>query len=99
MWSNWAGDQRCEPAALERPSRVGVEGGEELLAARVALGALGVVTEVTLQTVPAFTLRRLDAPVTLAEVLDGLDERVETNRHFEFFAFPHADIKARAVGV
>src|SRR4051794_41974427 len=23
MWSNWAGDQRCEPAAVERPSGVG----------------------------------------------------------------------------
>jgi hypothetical protein len=70
---------------------VDVDGGEELLAARVAVGALGVVTEVTLQAVPAFTLRGIDAPVALAEVLDGLDERVDTHRHFEFFAFPHAD--------
>ena len=23
MWSNWAGDQRCEPAAIERPAGVG----------------------------------------------------------------------------
>ena len=27
----------------------------------------------------------------LAEVLDGLDERVDGHRHFEFFVFPHAD--------
>jgi FAD-linked oxidoreductase len=74
-----------------RGTVVDVAGGEELLAARVAIGALGVVTEVTLQTVPAFTLRGVDAPVALAEVLDGLDERVETHRHFEFFVFPHAD--------
>jgi L-gulono-1,4-lactone dehydrogenase len=70
---------------------VDLEGGEELLAARVAVGALGVVTEVTLQTVPAFTLRGADAPVALAEVLDSLDERVDGHRHFEFFVFPHAD--------
>jgi FAD-linked oxidoreductase len=68
-----------------------VDGGEDLLAARVAIGALGIVTEVTLQTVPAFTLRGVDAPVPLAEVLDGLDERVAGHRHFEFFVFPHAD--------
>jgi L-gulono-1,4-lactone dehydrogenase len=74
-----------------RGTVVDVAGGEELLAARVAVGALGVVTEVTLQTVPAFTLRGVDAPVALAEVLDGLDERVATHRHFEFFVFPHAD--------
>jgi L-gulono-1,4-lactone dehydrogenase len=68
-----------------------IDGGEDLLAARVAIGALGIVTEVTLQTVPAFTLRGVDAPVALAEVLDGLDERVAGHRHFEFFIFPHAD--------
>ena len=68
-----------------------VDGGEDLLAARVAIGSLGVVTEVTLQTVPAFTLRGVDAPAALAEVLDGLDARVEGHRHFEFFVFPHAD--------
>ena len=68
-----------------------IDGGDDLLAARVAMGALGIVTEVTLQTVPAFTLRGVDAPVPLAEVLDGLDARVEGHRHFEFFVFPHAD--------
>jgi FAD-linked oxidoreductase len=68
-----------------------LDGGDDLLAARVAIGALGIVTEVTLQTVPAFTLRGVDAPIALAEVLDGLDARVDGHRHFEFFVFPHAD--------
>jgi FAD/FMN-containing dehydrogenase len=36
-----------------RGTVVDVDGGEELLAARVALGALGVVTEVTLHKLPA----------------------------------------------
>jgi L-gulono-1,4-lactone dehydrogenase len=70
---------------------VDLDGGEELLAARVAVGALGIVTEVTLQTVPAFTLRGVDKPAPLAEVLEGLDARVDGHRHFEFFVFPHAD--------
>jgi FAD-linked oxidoreductase len=68
-----------------------LDGGEDLLAARVALGVLGIVIEVTLQTVPAFTLRGVDAPAPLAEVLDELDARVDGHRHFEFFVFPHAD--------
>jgi FAD-linked oxidoreductase len=68
-----------------------LDGGQDLLAARVALGVLGIVTEVTLQTVPAFTLRGVDAPAPLAEVLDELDARVDGHRHFEFFVFPHAD--------
>jgi len=68
-----------------------IDGGDDLLAARVALGTLGIVTELTLQAVPAFTLRGVDAHAPLAEVLDRLDERVDGHRHFEFFVFPHAD--------
>jgi L-gulonolactone oxidase len=61
-----------------------------LRAARVSLGALGIVTEVELQAVPSFTLRGVDRPMPLEDVLDGLDEHVAAHRHFEFFVFPHA---------
>jgi L-gulonolactone oxidase len=60
-------------------------------AARVSCGVLGVLTEVTLRAVPAFTLRRVDAQEPLDEVLDTLDERAEAAEHFELFAFPYAD--------
>jgi L-gulonolactone oxidase len=60
-----------------------------LRAARVALGALGVVTRVTLRCVPLFTLRRLDLPRGLDEVLERLDELVDSNDHFEFYGFPY----------
>jgi L-gulonolactone oxidase len=65
--------------------------GELFRAARVGLGALGVIAEVTLQCVPAFTLRALDAPAPLAETLERFEELVLGNDHFEFFVFPHAD--------
>lgn len=68
-----------------------IDGGDELLAARVSLGALGVLTRVTVQTVPLFTLHRRDAPRPLNDTLDRLDELVDDNDHFEFFVFPHAD--------
>ena len=67
-------------------------GGDALRAARVAVGALGVITEVTLRCVPLFTLRGVDAPVQLAEVLDELDARAGAARHFEFFVFPHTEV-------
>jgi L-gulonolactone oxidase len=60
-----------------------------LRAARVALGALGVVTRVTLRCVPLFTLRRLDLPRGLDETLGRLDELVDSNDHFEFYGFPY----------
>jgi FAD-linked oxidoreductase len=60
-------------------------------AARVGLGALGVIAEVTLRCVPAFTLRGVDAPAPLHETLERFEELALGNDHFEFFVFPHAD--------
>lgn len=60
-------------------------------AARVGLGSLGVVSEVTLQCVPSFTIHRVDAPKPLDHVLAELDTLVDSNDHFEFFAFPYTD--------
>jgi L-gulonolactone oxidase len=59
-------------------------------AAVVGLGALGVVAEVTLRCVPAFTLHGVDAPAPLADTLDRFEELALGNDHFEFFVFPHA---------
>ena len=60
-----------------------------LLAARVGLGALGVVSAITLRCVPRFTLHRHDARRPLGETLDRLDEHVDGNDHFEFWVFPY----------
>lgn len=65
---------------------------EILAAARISLGALGVVTAYTLRVVPSFNLRGVDKPMPLAEVMDGLDGLVDGNDHFEFFWFPHTSV-------
>ncbi|MCK9249119.1 MAG: FAD-binding protein [Solirubrobacteraceae bacterium] len=61
-----------------------------LRAARVSVGALGIVVAVTLRCVPAYVLRGVDTTAPLDEVLDAVDERVAAHRHFELYAFPHA---------
>ena len=58
-------------------------------AARVGLGALGVIAEVTLRCVPAFTLHGIDAPAPLEDTLERFEELALANDHFEFFVFPH----------
>ena len=60
-------------------------------AARVGLGALGVLTAVTFQVVPAFLLEACEAPMPWAEVISRLDELTSDNEHFEFYWFPHTD--------
>jgi L-gulonolactone oxidase len=65
---------------------------EVFRAARVGLGALGVIAEVTLRCVPAFTLRGVDAPMPLHDTLERFEELALGNDHFEFFVFPHAEV-------
>lgn len=61
----------------------------ELLAvARVGVGALGVVTRVTLQCVPAFNLHVRESVEDLDDLLDGFAEHAGANDHFEFFWVP-----------
>jgi len=64
---------------------------EVFAAARVGLGALGVVAEVTLRCVPAFQLEGIDRPAPLEQTLERFEELAVGNDHFEFFVFPHAD--------
>jgi L-gulono-1,4-lactone dehydrogenase len=66
--------------------------GDLLRAARVGLGALGVVVAVTLRCVPAFRLHNVDAPEPLEDVLADLDARAAARDHFEFWTFPHSDL-------
>jgi L-gulono-1,4-lactone dehydrogenase len=66
-----------------------ISDGDDLLAARVSLGALGAISAVTLRCVPAFTIHRVDKPLPLDDVLARLDEHVDSNDHFELFVFPY----------
>jgi FAD-linked oxidoreductase len=58
-------------------------------AARVSLGAFGVISTVTLRCVPAFTLAADERPLPLPEVLARFDEFADGNDHFEFYWFPY----------
>ncbi|MDG4821560.1 D-arabinono-1,4-lactone oxidase [Asanoa sp. WMMD1127] len=60
-------------------------------AARVGLGALGVLTEVTLQCVDAFTLRAHERPGRLADVLTDWPALVADNDHCDLYWFPYTD--------
>jgi len=67
------------------------ENPELFAAARVGLGALGVLTAVTFEVVPAFLLEAREEPMRWPDVLGRLDDLVRDNEHFEFFWFPHSD--------
>src|SRR4051812_11032626 len=89
---NLASGVEAMELVLADGSELTVAEGDELRAARVSLGALGVVVTVTLRCVPSFNLHAVDRPLPLEEVLDSLDEHVEGNDHFELFTFPHSPV-------
>jgi L-gulono-1,4-lactone dehydrogenase len=60
-------------------------------AARLGLGALGLVTAVTLRTEPLFLLTAREEPMRWSEVVSRLPELIAENEHFEFFWFPHSE--------
>ena len=60
-------------------------------AAQVSLGALGIITEVSLQCVPAYTLDLRIDQGSLHEVLAQYEELNAQNRNFEFYWFPHTE--------
>ena len=64
---------------------------EVFAAARIGLGALGVISEVTLRCEPAFALHCDERPMSLATVLTELEELAAANEHFEFWWIPHTD--------
>lgn len=64
------------------------EDDHDLAGAVVGLGALGVVTELTVQCVEAFVLHAVERPEPLGHVLDSFVERCRTEDHLEFYWFP-----------
>lgn len=58
-------------------------------AARVGLGAIGLLSTVTLQCVEAFNLRAVEKAMHLDKLLPELDRHVAENDHFELFWVPH----------
>ena len=57
-------------------------------AARLGLGAVGVLTALTLRTVPAFTLLAREEVHPLADALAALDSWAEDHDHVDLYWFP-----------
>ncbi|NLU65752.1 FAD-binding protein [Streptomyces sp. HNM0574] len=64
---------------------------EVFTAARLGLGALGVISEVTFAVEPSFLLTAREEPMPFARVTEEFDQLVAENEHFEFYWFPHTE--------
>ena len=71
-------DATCEP--------------ELFAAARVGLGCLGIISQVTLQCEPAFNLHEQTRPMAFAEAFAALPELVAGHEHTKLWWLPHTDV-------
>ena len=60
-------------------------------AARVGLGALGILTAVTFQVEPAFTLDAVEEPMSWDEAVARYDELLAESHHVDMYWFPRTD--------
>lgn len=60
-------------------------------ALKVALGSLGVFTQVRLKLLPAYQLNRRQYCASVADCIRHLDEMMEQNRNFCFYWYPRRD--------
>ncbi|MEU2894837.1 D-arabinono-1,4-lactone oxidase [Streptomyces sp. NPDC001273] len=65
------------------------ENPDVFAAARIGLGALGVVTAVTFAVEPVFLLTAREEPMPFDRVCSEFDQLHAENEHFEFYWFPH----------
>ncbi|MFH8489742.1 D-arabinono-1,4-lactone oxidase [Streptomyces longisporoflavus] len=65
------------------------ENPEVFAAARVGLGALGVISAITFAVEPVFFLTAREEPMTFDKVTREFDALYAENEHFEFYWFPH----------
>ena len=63
-------------------------------AAQVSIGALGIITQVTLRCLPAYRLHERTWVAGFEECMSQLAELIAANRHFEFFWVPSEDVCA-----
>jgi FAD-linked oxidoreductase len=61
-------------------------------AGRLSLGMFGPMTEITMNVRPAYKLMEKNFLMPPDELFAQLDNLVSSNRHFEFFWFPYADV-------
>ncbi|MHC0429212.1 D-arabinono-1,4-lactone oxidase [Streptomyces sp. O3] len=65
------------------------ENPDVFAAARIGIGALGVITTITFAVEPIFLLTAREAPMSFDQVTAEFDQHVAENEHFEFYWFPH----------
>lgn len=77
--------------ASGRVHQLSAADGDLFEAARVGLGALGVIVDVTMRVQPAFRLREVARAITFDEAVDSMDALAASARHVKLWWLPHTE--------
>jgi FAD/FMN-containing dehydrogenase len=64
---------------------------EMIKAFRVSLGALGIITEITVKILPLFRLKRREVFASMGDCFRYFDQLAEENRNVDFYWYPRRD--------
>ena len=67
------------------------ENGEQFQLAKVGLGCLGVVVEITMECIPAHYLEEHTFVLTRKEALEQVDDLLQKHKHMRYMWIPYAD--------
>jgi FAD-linked oxidoreductase len=80
---------RLVVASGEVLSCIPTENSEVFHCGRVGLGALGIISTITLRIVPAFRLHAVEEPMRVDALLADIERHIADNDFFEFYWIPH----------
>lgn len=89
-----SGDANEKAAAALRSSAIDRDVGDLLATARLSLGALGAITEVTLKVVPLYTYVERVRTVPRSAVTTSLLKQLSLHANAKLFWFPYSDTVA-----
>jgi len=69
-----------------------IENADVFRAARVSVGALGIITRIAIETVPAFNLHSVESPEPIGDLLKHWEDFINSAQHVEFFWMPGTQI-------
>ena len=72
------------------------ENSELFHAARVSVGALGIITSVTIRVVPQFKLKMTSTPISFTQLLEDLPALLEKHDRLQWHMLPYTDYDSPA---
>eukprot|EP00759_Apiculatamorpha_spiralis_P051230 PhF_6_TR5150/c0_g1_i2/m.7359 len=63
----------------------------------ISLGSMGVIVRVTVNAIPAFTMRRIERVTPISQVIDNYLNNIQEYRNYQFWQVPYSDVAIEVI--